>query len=72
MKFIYKSSNWPIRHDLTEEKVYNCEWNGKPTYSPAMAYFKLKNDSGKEIEVSSTNFISLSDWRKKKLKELGL
>ena len=73
MIYIYKPrSDWHRRSDLTEEKQYDCQWNGIPVYSSDGIYYKLINDLGKEIEVHESHLIPLDKWREKKLNKIGI
>ena len=73
MIYIYKpNSEWHKRSDLTENKQYDCVWNGLMVYSSDGIYYKLINDLGKEIEVHESHLIPLDKWRDKKLGELGI
>ncbi len=71
--YIYQPrSDWHGRSDLTKGKVYDCEWNGEMVYSSTGIYFKLVSDSGYEIEVHESQFISIEKFRENKINELGL
>jgi hypothetical protein len=73
MMHVYKPiSEWHRRYDLTPEKIYDCEWNGEMVYSSDGAYYKLINDIGHNIEVHSSHFIRLDDFRENKLNDLGV
>ena len=71
MIYIYKPrSEWHRRFDLTENKSYDCEWNGQIVYSSDGIYLKLISYSGNEIEVHEIHFIPLDKFRENKLKEI--
>ena len=73
MKYVYKPrSDWHKRFDMTENKVYEGDWNGSMVYSSDGVYIELINDLGSKIEVHESHLISLDKIRKEKLKELGI
>jgi hypothetical protein len=57
---------------MTENKVYEGDWNGLVVYSSDGVYIELINDLGSKIGVHESNLISLDKIRKEKLKELGI
>jgi hypothetical protein len=57
---------------MTENKVYEGDWNGLMVYSSDGVYIELINDLGSKIEVHESHLISLDKIRKDKLKELGI
>ncbi len=73
MMHVYKPiSEWHRRYDLTPGKVYDCKWNGEMVYSSDGAYYELLSDSGSKVEVHSSHFIRLDDFRENKLNDLGI
>ena len=47
MKYVYKPrSEWHKRFDMTENKVYEGDWNGLMVYSSDGVYIELINDLG--------------------------
>ena len=57
---------------MTENKVYEGDWDGLMVYSSDGIYIELINDLGSKIEVHESQLISLDKIRKDKLKELGI
>ncbi len=73
MLFVYRpSSEWHLRTDLTQGKIYSARCNEGMVYSSDGIYYSLVSDLGKLIEVHERHFIPLETLRQEKLKELGI